>query len=58
MHDDPIVEEVRESGAKLAEQAGYDFHAFCELIRKYSKEQGINTITKEELQKRDAFRLK
>ena len=51
MWNDPIVEEVRKSGEKLAEQSGYDFHNFCELIRKYKKEHGIKTITKEELQK-------
>jgi hypothetical protein len=27
MYSDPIVEEVREAGAKLAEKAGYDIHA-------------------------------
>ena len=30
---DPIVEEVREAGDKLAREAGYDLHEFCRRIR-------------------------
>lgn len=34
MDADPIVKEVRDAGAKLAEEAGYDLHRFFENLRK------------------------
>lgn len=33
MNPDPIVKEVREAGAKLAAEAGYDVHQFFENLR-------------------------
>ncbi len=30
---DPIVEEFRLAGAKLAKDAGYDLHTLCERLR-------------------------
>ncbi len=38
MNPDPIVKEVREAGAKLAAEAGYDVHRFFENLRKAEKE--------------------
>jgi len=38
MNPDPIVKEVREAGAKLAAEAGYDVHRFFERLRKNEKE--------------------
>ncbi len=38
MYSDPIVEEVREAGAKLAEKAGYDIHAFFRLLREAERD--------------------
>jgi len=37
MNPDPIVEEVREAGAKLAAKAGYDVHRFFENLREIEK---------------------
>jgi hypothetical protein len=37
MEPDPIVKEVREAGAKLAAEAGYDVHRFFENLRKIEK---------------------
>lgn len=31
---DPIVEEVRDAGAKLCRQAGNDLQKFCQYLRK------------------------
>lgn len=36
-YSDPIVEEVREAGAQLAEKAGYDIHVFFDLLREAEK---------------------
>jgi hypothetical protein len=35
---DPIIKEVREAGAKLAAEAGYDVHRFFENLREAEKE--------------------
>jgi len=37
MNDDPIVKEVREAGAKLAQDARYDVHRFLEHLREVEK---------------------
>ena len=37
MITDPIVKEVREAGAKLASDAGYDVHRFFENLRMAEK---------------------
>jgi hypothetical protein len=37
MNADPIVAEVREAGAKLAAEAGYDVHRFFENLREIEK---------------------
>lgn len=54
MWEDPIVKEVREAGAKLAEECNYDIHKLGELLRKHEEEykkQGWKFVTKEELEK-------
>jgi hypothetical protein len=38
MNPDPIVTEVRDAGAKLAAEAGYDVHRFFENLRNVEKE--------------------
>ena len=40
MKPDPIVKEVREAGAKLAAEAGYDVHRFFEKLRQAEKKYG------------------
>jgi uncharacterized Fe-S cluster-containing radical SAM superfamily enzyme len=40
MNPDPIVKEVREAGAKLAAEAGYDVHRFFEKLREAEKKYG------------------
>ena len=40
MNTDPIVKEVREAGAKLAEEAGYDVHRFFERLRQAETKYG------------------
>ena len=40
MNPDPIVKEVREAGAKLAAEAGYDVHRFFERLRQAEKKYG------------------
>lgn len=45
MRKDPIVEEVREAGAKLAEESGYDLHAFAEMLRQNQKKSDWPTVS-------------
>jgi hypothetical protein len=40
VNPDPIVKEVREAGAKLAAEAGYDVHRFFERLRQAEKKYG------------------
>jgi uncharacterized Fe-S cluster-containing radical SAM superfamily enzyme len=40
MNPDPIVNEVRDAGAKLAAEAGHDVHRFFEKLREAEKEYG------------------
>lgn len=40
MDPDPIVEEVRQAGAKLAAEAGYDVHRFFEKLREAERQYG------------------
>ncbi len=37
MWKDPIVEEVRNAGAKLVKESGNNLHQFCEILRKKEK---------------------
>ena len=43
---DPIVKEVREAGAKLAAEAGYDIHRFFENLRRDEKKYGKRLVRK------------
>lgn len=43
---DPIVEEVRAAGAKLAAEAGYDVHRFFENLRKAEAKYGKRLVRK------------
>jgi len=38
MRNDPIVEEVRRAGDRIARQCGYDLHKFCERMRQVQRE--------------------
>lgn len=46
MNDDPTVKEVREAGAKLAEEAGYDVHRFFENLREIQRKYGKPQVRK------------
>jgi hypothetical protein len=47
MWKDPIVEEVREAGAKLAEECGYNLHAFARMLKQHEAKAGWPTISLE-----------
>ncbi len=40
MKPDPIVEEVRKAGAKLAAESGNDIHRFFEMLRAAERKYG------------------
>lgn len=53
---DPIVEEVRNAGAKLAEECGYNLHNFADMLRRHQKESNwpivsIDHFTKTKVKK-------
>lgn len=45
MWDDPIVREVREAGDKLAREAGYDLHVFCQRIAQHQRQYADRLVT-------------
>jgi hypothetical protein len=45
MWDDPIVREVREAGDKLAREAGYDLHEFCQRIVQHQSRYADRLVT-------------
>jgi hypothetical protein len=45
MWKDPIVEEIRNAGAKLAEECGYNLRAFAEVLRQRQKEAQWPTVS-------------
>jgi len=49
MWNDYIVEEVRKTREKLAEESSYDLHKAAELIRAHQKASGLKIITKNEM---------
>ncbi|MEW6687314.1 MAG: hypothetical protein AB1393_14110 [Candidatus Edwardsbacteria bacterium] len=51
MWEDPIVEEVREAGARLAEKCGYDLHVFAEMLRRHQKENNWPVASADDLEK-------
>lgn len=52
MWEDPIVEEVRKAGAKLAEKCDYDFHKFSLMIKEHQKQSDKIIVPKEKLIKK------
>lgn len=46
MWQDPIVQEVRKAGEKLAEQANYDLHTFFQNLRKNEMEQNSRVVSR------------
>lgn len=34
---DPVVQEVRDAADKLAREAGYDLHRFCERVQEHER---------------------
>jgi hypothetical protein len=45
MWKDPIVEEVRKAGEKLAERAGYDIKRFAETLRTEQRTTGHKVVS-------------
>ena len=50
---DPIVEEVRDAGKKLAEECGYDVHIFADMLRRHQKEANWPIVSLDYLKKRN-----
>ncbi|MEK7204948.1 MAG: hypothetical protein AAB254_05505, partial [candidate division NC10 bacterium] len=46
-----IVEEVRDAGAKLAEECGYDLHVFANMLRRHQKEANWPVVSIDYLKK-------
>ena len=46
MLKDPIVEEVREAGAKIAKKCNNDFHKMCDYLRKKEKKHKNRIVSK------------
>ncbi len=47
MYVDPIVQEVRDAGEKLAKEANYDLHTFFRHLREKEKKQGAHVVSRE-----------
>lgn len=59
MSKDPIVKDVREAGARLAQDAGNDLHALAEMLRKAEREGKWPVASEEVLKKvREKLRRK
>ncbi len=46
MWKDPIVEEVRSYGNKIAKKCNNDFHKMCEYLRKKEKRHKTKLVSK------------
>lgn len=44
---DPIVQEVRTAGEKLAKQADYDLHTFFQYLRKNEKKRKAKVVSRD-----------
>ena len=44
MTDDPIMNEVRKAGKEIAEEADFDIHRLCEILRKREKLSGVVVV--------------
>ena len=51
MWEDPIVKEVRDAGAKLAQKCDYDFYKFSQMIKEHQKRSKMKTVSKKEIKK-------
>lgn len=51
MWEDPIVEEVREAGANLAKECGYNLHTFADMLRRQQKQINWPIVSMEDLEK-------
>lgn len=56
MWTDPIVEEVREAGRKLAEECGYDLHKFFEMLRHNQKAENWPVVSADDVKRLKAKR--
>ena len=45
MWNDPIIQEVREAAERMARDAGYDLHRFCERIREHQTRYADRLVT-------------
>ena len=45
MWTDPVVQEIRDAADKLAREAGYDLHVFCERIREHERNYSERLVT-------------
>lgn len=45
MWKDPVVDEVRKAGEKLAERAGYDTKRFAEMLRADQRTTGHKVVS-------------
>ena len=52
MWKDPIVQEVRDAGAKLARQCGYNFHKYSLMIKEHQKKSDKILVTKKDIKRR------
>lgn len=57
MWKDPIVEEIRKAGAKLAEECGYNPHTFADMLRQHQKEANWPTVSLDYMKKLKTARL-
>ena len=49
MWKDPIVEEMREAGAKLAKKCDYDIDKFSKMIKEHQKKNKARLVSKKDL---------
>ena len=49
MWKDPVVEEVRLAGEKIAEECGYDLHAMAQLLKQKQGESSQRISRKDDL---------
>lgn len=51
MWKDSIVEEVREAGANLAKECGYNLHTFADMLRRHQKQIDWPIVSRKDLEK-------
>ena len=55
MRKDPIIEEVRKAGEQIAQEAGYDVHAFFNLLREREKLHATRIVSFSALKRADRY---